>query len=160
MGRNLPPGVTTADIDRHYGGHEHEFLGEPDREIFEDGAFMVVKRCARCEAEQYVRLDASSIAVTQKNGTWNTIAESDTNVFHDIVDGDTSLSTEDAENIEASIAEAACDGATVVQHHADGVSIDCGLQERVVYIDGATFDTLPDQMLRVTYDNVSEDVRV
>lgn len=182
MGSNLPPGVTASDIDRQYGGgHEHTFA-EPDREIFEDGAFTVIHRCnhapvvnswtdsardetytkhgPRCKAEKYVRIDASSVSVAQSDGAWNTVAESDTNAFHDIVDGDTGLSVEDAENIESAIATATCDRATVMQHHADGVSIDCGPQERVVYIDGVTFDRLPDQMLRVTYDNMSTELRL
>ena len=169
MGSNLPPGVTAADIDRHFGGgHEHEFEGL-DIEVFEDGAFILTHQCRRvvsprtwheetCGVERQTRLDARSVSVQQRDTTWNTIAESDTNVFHDTIAGDTELSAEDAEDIEVSIAEAICDGVDVVSHAADGVSIDCGPLKRVVYIDGVTFKRLPDQMIRVTYDNVSEEV--
>jgi len=169
MGNNLPPGPTAADIDRHFGGHEHEFEG-PGTEVFEDGAFIVTHQCRRvtsprtwheetCGVERQTRLDASSVAVQQRSGEWNTVAESDTNVFHDTVAGDTALPAEDAGKIESAIAEAVCDRTAVMQHHADGVSIDCDPQKRVVYIDGATFERLPDQMIRVTYDNVSEDIQ-
>lgn len=59
MSGNLPPGVTAADIDRHFGepGHEHEFL-EPYR-AEADETLMVYQRCTHsiprgpsCEAQQ------------------------------------------------------------------------------------------------------------
>ena len=171
MGTNLPPGVTAADIDRHFGGgHAHEFRDPQPREGFEDGAFMCITQCEHrtdtnarhnhgCEAEKHVRLDASSVSVQQRSGEWHTIAESDTNVFHDTIDGDTALSVEDVERIESAIAEAICDGAVVMSHDRAGVTVGCHRQSRVVSIDADAFNRLPDQDIRVTYDNASEEIR-
>ena len=186
MGSNLPPGVTHGDIDRHFGGaheHEHEFVDEADEELFEDGAFIIIDRCyhapvtgsytdsardetytshgPRCEAERHVRLDASRLEVTdRRDNEWHTVATSDDNVFHDAYDDDITFGYNIPRDLELYVTDALCDGgATVVRHTADGVAVECDYHERVVTIDGTRYTELPDRQIRITYDNVSEDVR-
>lgn len=52
MSQNLPPGVTPADIDRHFGGPTHEHEWEPverDYPILEDMAAIFHERCVWAE---------------------------------------------------------------------------------------------------------------
>jgi len=183
MGSNLPPGVTPGDIDRHYGGgHEHEFE-EPNREVFEDGVFIVITQCnhapienswtdgardetytkhgPRCEAEKHMRLDASRLGVLEEGGKqWHTVAESDDNVFHDAYADDTTFSFGVPRDVEAEVADAICDeGVTVARHDAGDVTVHCEYHERVVHIDGTVFSHLPNRQIRITYDNVAEEIR-
>jgi hypothetical protein len=203
MGSNLPPGVTAADVDRQFGGgHEHyfgaqsstdgdrladdqsaTFASEHDREVFEDGAFIVIYRChhapvvdswtdsardetytqhgSRCEAEKHVRLDASRVEATDRRGNeWHTVARSDGNVFHDAYDDDITFGYGIPRDLGLYVADALCDsGATVQRHSGGGVTVECDYHERVVTIDGTRYTELPERQIRVTYDNVSEDIR-
>jgi len=199
MGSNLPPGTTPGDIDRHFGGgHEHEFeevrgstdeprtrnvVVSPDRELFEDGAFILIYQCRhapvegawtdsvrdemytkhgpRCEAERQVVCDASRLEVhSHHSSEWYTIATSDSNVFHEAYANETAFSHGVPKDVGAYVADAICDRtADVARHDADGVNVDAGHHERVVTIDGTRFMVLPDRQIRITYDNVSERVR-
>jgi len=172
MGSNLPPGVTPADIDRHFGGgHEHVFE-EPDSEVFDDGAFILTYGCdhvmpprARynhtCDTERHVRLDASMLEFkTRVDGRWVPGAASDDNIFHDAHTDEAEFPFDIPTDIEAEVSDAICDDdATVSRYRSDGVTVDADYHERVVYIDGTHFTTLPDRQIRITYDNVSEDIR-
>jgi len=52
MSKNLPPGVTTADIDRHYGHSDHEHEWRPIEKlcpVLEDGAAIFHEECEWAE---------------------------------------------------------------------------------------------------------------
>jgi hypothetical protein len=94
MSGNLPPGVTPADIDRHYGGgvpnHEHEWMPVEDLSpVLEDMAAIFHEECrftevvdsytdyqrdetyyetgAECEAERHYRFELTY--VVDESGT-------------------------------------------------------------------------------------------
>jgi len=173
MGSNLPPGVTAADIDRNFGGgHDHEFAGAPDREVFEDGAFILIDNCeyvtaprARhnqtCDVERQTRLDASRLEVTdRRSNEWHTVATSDDNVFHDAYADDVTFGYGVPRDCELYVTDSLCDKkGEVVRNGADGVTVECDYHERVVTIDGTRYTELPERQIRITYDNVSEDIR-
>lgn len=95
MSGNLPPGVTPANIDRHYGGavpdHEHEWMPvEELSPILEDMAAIFHEQCrwaeivdsytdhrrdetyyetgAECEAERHYRFELAYVAELTEKG--------------------------------------------------------------------------------------------
>ena len=136
MSGNLPPGVTPADIDRHYGGgipdHEHEW--EPVQglsPVLEDMAAIFHEQCrwaevvdtytdhrrdetyyetgAECEAERHYRFELAYV-----------VDESGTRLDRDDID----RPGENGDDRFETIAEAGISAAQALSDETDAVDID------------------------------------
>jgi hypothetical protein len=93
MGSNLPPGVTPGDIDKHFGGpdHEHEFLIEGDSIVERDGYYTMVNILCEypdCRVEKRAYYELTDVVVERgaDDGEDWEVPKDNFNVFIDIFD--------------------------------------------------------------------------